>query len=155
MPHNFVAWSLKKNAIIFNKNYNWLIINTHFLKKNDIFSIFIFGILSKILLFWTFLKRYNFSFNPNPNPKAKFTYPSAFPPPPLLAATLLAFDSKLLRITSQRLGAAAACTAVYAGDKRSISHCLFCGATAAVAPNRILAAVFLSSKLPHIIFIPI
>jgi len=41
-----------------------------------------------------------------------------------------------LLLTSERLGAAAAYTTVYAGDKRSFSHCLFCGATAAVAPNR-------------------
>ena len=45
-----------------------------------------------------------------------------------------------LRTTSQRLGAAAADTTVYAGYKRSFSHCLFCGATAAVAPNRQLCA---------------
>jgi len=43
-----------------------------------------------------------------------------------------------LRITSERLGAAAAYTTVYAGDKRSITHCLFCGRTAAVAPNRLV-----------------
>ena len=44
-----------------------------------------------------------------------------------------------LRTTSERLGAAAAYTTVYAGDKSSISHCLFCGVNAAVAPNRQLA----------------
>jgi len=36
--------------------------------------------------------------------------------------------------------AEAASTTVYAGDKRSISHKLFCGVTAAVAPNRQLCA---------------
>jgi len=41
-----------------------------------------------------------------------------------------------LPLTSERLGAAAAYTTVYAGDKRSFSHCLFRGVTAAVAPNR-------------------
>jgi len=51
-----------------------------------------------------------------------------------------------LLITFWRLGAAAASTAVYAGDKRSSLHCLFCGVTAAVAPNRQLSAgiIFLS-----------
>jgi len=38
--------------------------------------------------------------------------------------------------TSRRLGEAAASTAVYAGYKRSFSHCLFRGVSAAVAPNR-------------------
>ena len=38
--------------------------------------------------------------------------------------------------------------AVDAGDKCSISHCLFCGGTAAVAPNRMLhAGIFLSFVL--------
>ena len=41
-----------------------------------------------------------------------------------------------LHLTSQRLGAVAAYTTVYAGYKRSISHCLFRGISAAVAPNR-------------------
>jgi len=44
-----------------------------------------------------------------------------------------------LLLTSERLGAAAAYTTVYAGDKRSITHCLFRGVSAAVAPNRQLA----------------
>ena len=44
-----------------------------------------------------------------------------------------------LHLTSERLGAAAAYTAVHAGDKRSFTHCLFRGVTAAVAPNRQLA----------------
>ena len=35
-----------------------------------------------------------------------------------------------LPTTSERLGAAAAYTTVHAGDKRSFSHCLFCGVTA-------------------------
>ena len=37
-------------------------------------------------------------------------------------------------------GEAAASTTFVAGDKRSISHYLFCGVTAAVAPNRSLGA---------------
>ena len=49
--------------------------------------------------------------------------------------------SSELCTTSQRLGAAAAFTTVHASYKRSILHCLFCGVTAAVAPNRQLAAV--------------
>ena len=49
-------------------------------------------------------------------------------------------QSAKLPITSERLGAAAASTTVHAGYKRSFSHCLFCGRTAAVAPNRQLAA---------------
>ena len=44
-----------------------------------------------------------------------------------------------LRLTSERLGAAAASTTISAGYYLSFSHCLFCGATAAVAPNRQLA----------------
>ena len=52
-----------------------------------------------------------------------------------------------LHLTSERLGAAAASTAVYAGYKRSFSHCLFCGVTAAVAPNRQLAAAELVAHL--------
>ena len=40
----------------------------------------------------------------------------------------------------QRLGAAAADTARSAGYFRSCSHVIFCGVTAAVAPNRTLAA---------------
>ena len=52
--------------------------------------------------------------------------------------------SRRWHTTSERLGAAAASTTVYAGDKRSISHCLFRGATAAVAPNRQLGAGILS-----------
>jgi hypothetical protein len=45
-----------------------------------------------------------------------------------------------LRTTSQRLGAAAASTNVYAGCKISITHGIFRGVTAAVAPNRKLYA---------------
>jgi len=48
--------------------------------------------------------------------------------------------SRRLHTTSERLGAAAAYTTVYAGYKRSFSHCLFRGVSAAVAPNRQLAA---------------
>jgi len=46
-----------------------------------------------------------------------------------------------LRLTSERLGAAAAYTTVYAGYYLSFPHCLFRGVTAAVAPNRQLAEV--------------
>jgi hypothetical protein len=46
-------------------------------------------------------------------------------------------------ITTQRLGAAAASTTFHAGDKRSIPHKTFRGATAAVAPNRKLYAAHL------------
>jgi hypothetical protein len=49
-----------------------------------------------------------------------------------------------LQITPQRLGEAAAYTNFHAGDRRSISHYLFRGATAAVAPNRKLHAGILS-----------
>jgi hypothetical protein len=52
--------------------------------------------------------------------------------------------SRGLPATSRRLGEAAASTTFHAGDKRSISHYLFRGATAAVAPNRKLAAGILS-----------
>jgi len=45
-----------------------------------------------------------------------------------------------LPLTSERLGAAAAYTTVDAGYYLSFSHCLFCGTTAAVAPNRQLCA---------------
>jgi hypothetical protein len=45
-----------------------------------------------------------------------------------------------LQVTTQRLGEAAASTTFYAGHKLSISHFLFRGATAAVAPNRKLSA---------------
>ena len=41
-----------------------------------------------------------------------------------------------LQPRSERLGAAAAYTAVHAGDKLLSSHCLFLGVNAAVAPNR-------------------
>jgi hypothetical protein len=43
-----------------------------------------------------------------------------------------------LHPTGWRLGAAAASTTVPAGDKRSITHKIFRGVTAAVAPNRLL-----------------
>jgi hypothetical protein len=42
--------------------------------------------------------------------------------------------------TTRRLGEAAASTNFHAGDKLSIPHKTFCGATAAVAPNRQLCA---------------
>jgi hypothetical protein len=45
-----------------------------------------------------------------------------------------------LQPTTQRLGAAAASTNVYAGYKVSITHDIFRGVTAAVEPNRKLAA---------------
>ena len=57
-----------------------------------------------------------------------------------------------LHLTSERLGAAAAYTTVYAGDKRSSSHCLFRGVNAAVAPNRQLAAVHFITI--HLSFLP-
>jgi hypothetical protein len=52
------------------------------------------------------------------------------------------FNRTLARLhtTSQRLGAAAASTNVYAGYKISITHGTFRGVTAAVAPNRKLYA---------------
>ena len=43
---------------------------------------------------------------------------------------------RCLQPTSERLGAAAAYTTVHAGYKRSFSHCLFRGVTAAITPNR-------------------
>jgi hypothetical protein len=45
-----------------------------------------------------------------------------------------------LLLTSQRLGEVAAPTNVYAGYKISITHFLFRGVTAAIAPNRKLCA---------------
>jgi hypothetical protein len=48
--------------------------------------------------------------------------------------------SPRLRATSQRLGAVAASTNVYAGYKVSIMHGIFRGVTAAIAPNRKLHA---------------
>ena len=63
---------------------------------------------------------------------------------------------RIHRISSQRLDAAVASTTVHAGDKRSFSHCLFCGANAAVAPNRPLNETF-GSFVPfrHITHYPI
>ena len=55
--------------------------------------------------------------------------------------TLSTTLSPALQPTSERLGAAAAYTTVYAGYKRSIFHCFFCGRTAALAPNGILNVV--------------
>ena len=52
-----------------------------------------------------------------------------------------------LPLTGRRLGAAAASTTLRAGDKRSIPHKNFRGVTAAVAPNRLLAAGILSFLL--------
>ena len=46
--------------------------------------------------------------------------------------------SRRLAANAQRLGAAAAFTTFHAGYKRSCSHYLFRGVTAAVAPNRLL-----------------
>ena len=43
-------------------------------------------------------------------------------------------------ITSERLGAAAASTILPAGDFLASLHCTFCGATAAITPNRPLYA---------------
>ena len=60
-----------------------------------------------------------------------------------------------LRATFWRLGAAAASTTVHAGYKRSILHCLFCGHTAAVAPNRQLNKTFGSFHIPFIFIIAI
>ena len=48
-----------------------------------------------------------------------------------------------LTYNDQRLGAAAADTKRYAGYCRSCSHVIFCGVTAAVAPNRPLYAAHL------------
>jgi len=57
-----------------------------------------------------------------------------------------------LPLTGWRLGAGGASTKFQAGDKRSISHKIFCGTTAPLAPNRSLAAAelpsFLSSARP-------
>ena len=47
-----------------------------------------------------------------------------------------------LRISFERLGAVAASTTVDAGYKRSISHCLCCGAIAVIAPNRQLNGTY-------------
>ena len=54
----------------------------------------------------------------------------------LSLVTLSRRRSRDLSTTSERLGAAAASTTVHAGYYLSISHCLFCGVTAAVAPPR-------------------
>jgi len=48
--------------------------------------------------------------------------------------------ARALPLTGWRLGEAAASTTFVAGDKHSIPHYLFCGVTAAVAPNRSLGA---------------
>jgi hypothetical protein len=45
-----------------------------------------------------------------------------------------------LQPTSQRLGAGGGYDTVHAGYKRSISHCIFRGATPPLAPNRQLPA---------------
>ena len=45
-----------------------------------------------------------------------------------------------LQVTSQRLGVVAAPTTVPAGYSLPNSHCRFCGATAAITPNRQLCA---------------
>ncbi|MCL2074655.1 MAG: hypothetical protein FWH18_12085 [Marinilabiliaceae bacterium] len=55
--------------------------------------------------------------------------------------------------TSERLGAAAAYTNISAGDYISILHCLFCGATAAVAPNRQLAEVHFRASLHLVVWL--
>jgi len=52
-----------------------------------------------------------------------------------------------LRLTGWRLGAGGASTKFPAGDKRSISHKIFCGTIAPLAPNRLLAAGILAKVL--------
>ena len=47
-----------------------------------------------------------------------------------------------LAYNDQRLDAAAASTNVHAGDKRSISHKIVCGVTAAISQNHPLSVVF-------------
>jgi hypothetical protein len=59
-----------------------------------------------------------------------------------------------LLLTGRRLGAGGASTTFVADDKRSITHKIFCGVTAPLAPNRLLAAVhfFLVVKTAHSFF---
>jgi len=61
--------------------------------------------------------------------------------------------SRRLQPTERRLGEAAASTNGYAGYYRSNPPQTFCGVTAAVAPNRVLAAgIFVHLRLLSIVF---
>ena len=57
-----------------------------------------------------------------------------------------------LHTTSERLGAAAASTTVYAGYYLSFSHCLFRRVTAAVAPNRQLCVRHSSESVVFVVY---